>query len=54
MAGETSAVVAEKARQTVEKPGSGWLWTATGALLIAALVVAGLLVARRRRAAEDE
>ncbi|GGN16388.1 hypothetical protein GCM10011609_66510 [Lentzea pudingi] len=53
-AGETSApAVEEKAQQVEEKSGSGWLWTLLGVLVIAALVVAGVLVARRRRAAED-
>jgi hypothetical protein len=50
---EASAGVAEKAQQAQEKSRAGWLWTAAGVLLIAALVVAGLLVARRRRGAED-
>ncbi|MFI6097946.1 hypothetical protein ACIA8G_20495 [Lentzea sp. NPDC051213] len=48
-AGETSVVVEEKSRQAQEKSGSGWVWTALGVLVIAALVVAGVLVARRRR-----
>ncbi|RDI23779.1 hypothetical protein [Lentzea flaviverrucosa] len=51
---ETSVpAVAEKAQQVEEKSGPSWLWTLLGVLVIAALVVAGLLVARRRRAAED-
>lgn len=37
-----------------EKASAGWLWTAIGVLVIAALVVVGLLVARRRRGTEDE
>ncbi|GHH47336.1 hypothetical protein [Lentzea cavernae] len=54
-AGQTSApAVAEKSRQVQEKSGTGWLWTLLGVLVIAALVVAGVLVARRRRAAEEE
>ncbi|MDX3662602.1 hypothetical protein PV646_35335 [Streptomyces sp. ID05-26A] len=54
VAGETSTpAVAEKSQQVEEKSGSGWLWTLLGALVIAALAVAGVLVARRRRAAED-
>lgn len=53
-AGETSApAVAEKSQQVEEKSGSGWSWTLLGVLVIAALAVAGVLVARRRRAAED-
>lgn len=51
---ETSAAVEEKAQQAEEKSGLGWLWTAVGVLVIAALAVAGLLVARRRRNAEEE
>jgi hypothetical protein len=43
--------VDEKSQQVAEK--SGWPWTGIGVLLIAALVVAGLLIARRRRSAED-
>lgn len=54
VAGETSTpVVAEKAQQVEEKSGSGWVWTLLGVLVIAALVVAGVVVARRRRTAED-
>lgn len=53
-AGETSVVVEEKSQRAEDKSGSGWLWTALGVLVIVALVVAGLLVARRRRNAEDE
>ncbi|MGW6448467.1 hypothetical protein [Lentzea sp. NPDC055074] len=54
VAGETSApAVAEKSQQVEEKSGSGWLWTLLGVLVIAALAVMGVLVARRRRAAED-
>ncbi|WP_086661146.1 hypothetical protein [Lentzea kentuckyensis] len=49
----SSVAVEEKSQQVAEKSGSGWLWTGIGALLIAALVVAGLLIARRRRGAED-
>lgn len=52
-AGETSVVVAEKSQQAGEKSGSGRLWTLAGVLVIAALVVAGLIVARRRRTSES-
>lgn len=45
----------DKAEEKVEaKAKTGWLWTAAGVLVIAALVVAGLLVARRRRGAEED
>ncbi len=43
-----------KTAQPEPKASLGWLWTAIGVLVIAALVVAGLLVARRRRSAEEE
>jgi hypothetical protein len=39
---------------SVEKASSGWLWTAIGLLVIAGVAVAGLLVARRRRGAEED
>ncbi|MGZ3148209.1 hypothetical protein ACVDFE_40775 [Lentzea chajnantorensis] len=48
----TSAAVEEKAQQQDREPGSP-LWTVLGVLAIGALVVAGLLVARRRRSAEE-
>ncbi|MEU7480786.1 hypothetical protein AB0A63_32760 [Lentzea sp. NPDC042327] len=48
----TSAAVEEKAQQQDQEPGSP-LWTVLGVLAIGALVVAGLLVARRRRSAEE-
>ncbi|MFD5829655.1 hypothetical protein [Lentzea sp. NPDC060358] len=50
---ESPAVVAGTAPQAEEKSGSGTLWTVLGALAIAALAVAGLLVARRRRGADE-
>ncbi|GGU25254.1 hypothetical protein [Lentzea flava] len=50
----SSVVVDEKSQQVQEKSGAGWVWTAIGAMVIVALVVAGLLVARRRRGAEHE
>ncbi|MFD4674530.1 hypothetical protein ACFWNN_32740 [Lentzea sp. NPDC058450] len=49
---ETVRPVEEKALE--QKSGLGWLWTLLGVLAIAALAIAGLLVARRRRLAEEE
>jgi hypothetical protein len=48
-AGETSVVADRSTPVAQEKQSPGWLWTALGALVIVALVVAGLLIARRRR-----
>ncbi|ANZ35791.1 hypothetical protein BBK82_06520 [Lentzea guizhouensis] len=48
-AAEESAAVEEKAQQVVEESGTSWVWTLAGLLVIVALVVAGSLVARRRR-----
>lgn len=53
-AAATSAVVVEeKAQRAEEKPASRWWWTALGVLVIAGLAVAGVLVARRRRGADE-
>ncbi|MET9227322.1 hypothetical protein [Lentzea sp. NPDC003310] len=52
-AAETSAVAGQPQR-VEEKSGAGPLWTLLGVLVITALVVAGLLVARRRRTAAEE
>ncbi|MFD9698458.1 hypothetical protein [Lentzea sp. NPDC059081] len=51
VAAPSSTAVAEKAQRTEEK--STWPWTVLGALVIIALAVAGLLVARRRRSVDE-
>lgn len=52
---ESSSAVAEvKPLRAEEETSQGWVWTAAGVLVIAVLVVVGLVVARRRRSAEDE
>ncbi|HEX7307534.1 hypothetical protein [Lentzea sp.] len=52
-AAETSAVADRSTPVAQEKSGSGRLWTVLGVLVIVALAVTGLLVARRRRGAEE-
>lgn len=52
--GSEPAMVVEEVSRSAEKASTGRLWTAIGVLVIVTLVLVGLLVARRRRTAEEE